>query len=37
MFKNIKTNEIWNNRKEAVKAMGQGAYKRALKKGEFKF
>jgi len=37
MFKHIFTGLIYNNRKEAVRVMGQSRYKRALKNGEFEF
>lgn len=37
MFKHIFTGLIYNNRKEAVRVMGQSRYNRALKNREFIF
>lgn len=37
MFKHIFTGIIYNNRKEAVRVMGQSRYKKALSNREFDF
>lgn len=37
MFKHIYTGIIYNNRKEAVRIMGQSRYKKALANKEFIF
>lgn len=37
MFKHVTTGVIFNNRKEAVKLMGQSRYKKALANHEFVF
>lgn len=37
MFKHAYSGLIYNNRKEAVRIMGQARYRKALEKGEFEF
>ena len=37
MFKHTFTGIIFNNRKEAVRVMGQSRYRKALKNHEFEF
>lgn len=37
MFKHTYTGVIFNNRKEAVRVMGQSRYRKALRNHEFEF
>jgi len=37
MFKNTKTQQTWNNRKEAIKELGRKQYSKMLKDKEFEF